>query len=96
MTYECHITINAKDASIGTVIANARKWKTSEIARDPLLGDATFFYLTVHRSSLPAIYKEMKTTVYLLKESGIEVLREKIELIVYDTKTGIGTEIEKS
>jgi len=90
MNYECHITVTVADEPVATEIATRCGWKTSEIKRDPLLGDGSHFYLTRHSKSHQKIFEEMQFAAAELRLYGATVLREKIELIVYDTKTGIG------
>lgn len=90
MNFECHITCYEKDSLIAERVARECRWKTSQIARDPLLGNDTFFYLTKHSANYVDIYADMKATVGVLSQDGVDVLREKIELIMYDTKTGAG------
>lgn len=90
MSYECHITVTVADAKAATVIADCMGWKTSEIKRDPTLGDGSHFYLTAHSPDMPRLRGKMEETSLKLAEAGCKVLREKIEHIVYDTKTGIG------
>lgn len=89
MIYECHITCHQKDAIPATTVAQGHHWKTSEIARDPVLGEATYFYLTSHGATYDHLYGRMKAASEALQSLGVEVVREKIEHIVYDTKTGI-------
>ena len=86
MIYECHITCHQADAAKATEVAEFGGWKTSEITRDPTLGNKTFFYLTTHDRDVVRIHQRMYQCSAALKAVGIEVLREKIELIVYDTK----------
>jgi hypothetical protein len=102
MNYECHITIDLKDAEMGKFyVINVEDfgrdgeprqgsplvWKHSEIARDPLLGEKSFFYLTCHDSDVERIFKRMRYATQWLEGQNVKVLREKIELIVFDTKT---------
>jgi len=90
MNYECHITIPASHSLNGERVAAGWKgWKTSEIARDPLLGNDTYFYLTHHSSSLTLMTSAMDRVVHELKQLGVPVLRTKIELILHDSKTGL-------
>ena len=89
MTYECHITCKQEDAALATAVATALHWKTSEIARDPVLGQGTYFYLTSHGATYDQIFVRMQQASQALIDHGVAVLREKIEHIVYDTKTGI-------
>ena len=88
--YESHITVSTDCRVVGIDVADTYGWKTSEIARDPLLGDETYFYLTSHDKSFIGMYDRMKEVSDALRSRGVEVVREKIELIVYDTKTGVG------
>lgn len=90
MSYECHITCHQADAAVATSVAEALHWKTSEIARDPVLGQATYFYLTSHGKTFEHLFGRMREAVAALKAKGLEVVREKIEHIVFDTKLGIG------
>ena len=90
MNFECHITTTVTSAEEAERLAKLFGWKTSEIKRDPLLGDASHFYLTRHDRSYRRIETDMKLLAADLRAVGCVVLREKIELIVYDTKTGVG------
>lgn len=89
MNYECHITCHQSAAEIATKVAKALHWKTSEIARDPVLGQATYFYLTSHGATYDQLFERMETAALALRAEGVEVVREKIEHIVYDTKLGL-------
>lgn len=89
MSYECHITLRAADATVGAEVARFLNWKTSEIARDPLLGDDTFFYLTQHHPTVEPLMGSMQRAVGDLVGEGVLPLRIKIEHIVFDTKTGV-------
>lgn len=88
--YECHITVTIADAVEAEKIAIEFKWKTSEIKRDPLLGEGSHFYLTAHDANFQRLYTKMIMTAADLRSCFCTVLREKIEHIVYDTKTGVG------
>lgn len=90
MSYECHITTTVAAAEEGERIAAAHGWKTSEIKRDPVLGDGSHFYLTAHDTNFPRLLMKMQLAACDLRAAGCAVLREKIEHIVYDTKTGVG------
>lgn len=90
MSFESHITIRVADAEIGEQVAARFGWKTSEIKRDPLLGDDSHFYLTKHSGALSEIYGEVEKASAALRQDGVAILRQKVELIVYDTKKGAG------
>jgi hypothetical protein len=86
MNYECHITVRRADAEKAQIVASEHHWKFSQIDGDPVLGKEVFAYLTTHDSDVRRMFKRMELAVVNLKNSGVEVIREKIELIVYDTK----------
>lgn len=89
MLYECHITTRVSDAEKITQIIKGQRWKTSEIARDPVLGNATFFYLTAHDDNIQKMFSRMNAMVEELRRYNITILREKIELIIHDTKVKV-------
>lgn len=87
--YECHITLSTADAPAASVIARTLHWKTSEIARDPVLGEDTFYYLTSHDIDYDRMFDRMEMCCMVLRASGVNIIREKIELIVHDTKMNL-------
>lgn len=87
--FECHITVDTKDAESATQTAKELHWKTSEIARDPILGDKNFFYLTTHSLTYKEMWTKLRICVASLEAYKIHIIREKIELIVHDTKVKI-------
>jgi hypothetical protein len=89
MNYECHITLNLSDAAVGEAVAQELHWKTSEIARDPVLGKASYFYLTTHDNDVQRMFQRMNFACMTLENWGVKVVREKIELIIHDTKTKV-------
>lgn len=86
MNYECHITVHTNDAEKATRCAKELHWKTSQIDGDPVLGQRPFFYLTTHSDNAPEMFARMGRAVNALEFDGVKVLREKIELIIHDTK----------
>lgn len=87
MNFECHITFQAKDATICEQIAEAYYWKTSKIDGDPVLGKQVFFYLTSHDSEFMHLYERMCTVIAAAHAQGISHVREKIEAILHDKRT---------
>ena len=87
--FECHITVSTDNAEAAEKIAKESHWKTSEIARDPILGDKNYFYLTSHSKKYDEMWNKLRLTVSMLEMVKIPVIREKIELIVHDTKVKI-------
>lgn len=93
--YECHVTLpemNVHGKAFCNGLAQELGWKTSFIIGDPLLGVNGFFYLTAHNRDSHRLYGKMKELLGRLEREGLEVLREKIEHIVHDTKTNIQLE----
>lgn len=86
MNFECHITVLLENAEIAQSVADAYNWHTSQIERDPVLGKASYFYLTEHSDNLEELFEEMRECSTALRMRGIKVVREKIEAILYDTK----------
>lgn len=87
--FECHITVSTDDAEAATTIAKELHWKTSEIARDPVLGDKNFFYLTTHTKGYPEMWDRLRFCVAQLEAMAVPIIREKIEMIIHDTKVKI-------
>jgi hypothetical protein len=93
MTYEVHITCDVRDRAIVDRVSEIYSWwKTSEIARDIVLGEKTYMYLTSHYREKSVAFERLAEAVDLLKRLGCLVVREKIELIIYDTKVKNGQE----
>lgn len=86
MLYESHITVSITDAVFAQKVADAQNWKTSEIKRDITLGDNSYFYLTTHCPEIRLMFRRLNDATEMLKFYGIKVIREKIELIIHDTK----------
>lgn len=86
MLYESHITVSIKDAELAQKVADEQNWKTSEIKRDITLGDNSYFYLTTHCPEIRLMFSRLNRATDMLKFYKINVIREKIELIIHDTK----------
>lgn len=86
MNYECHITVEREHGPVAEALAKEMHWKYSQIDGDPVLGKEVFAYLTTHDHDLLQMQRRMNYAVGALQEKGIAVVREKIELIVYDKK----------
>ena len=88
--YECHITL--KDSLPRDYVRQQVEefnWKFSAIDGDPILGNETFCYATRHYpESKPKdeVIKDMNDMAVRLAKDEIEVVREKVELVIYDTK----------
>jgi hypothetical protein len=86
VNFECHITVSLANGPLAWQVANEFHWSTSEIARDPVLGKASYFYLTSHGDDFVDLYRRMETVATELEREGVKVIRKKIEAILYDTK----------
>lgn len=86
--YEIHITTDTLDAEVASTVARANKWKTSEIARDPVLGNKNYFYLTKYADTLGEAQLEVLEIIAALRDAGVDPLRAKIEQIVFDQRFG--------
>ena len=94
MYYECHITVDPFDAPLthpesceGTVYRIG--WNFSRITGDPILGNGKYQYATkhfAHDDSFEWVLQQLRKAASLLREAGWKVVREKIELVLYDTK----------
>jgi hypothetical protein len=88
--FECHITVDRPHDEIGfesfKALANEFGWKTSYIQGDPLLGDKAFFYFTKYSTDAWQLRVSMERLSECLRKAT-PVIREKIEEIIYDTKT---------
>lgn len=87
MNLECHITVSTEHAGVAAQVATTLHWKTSEIARDPVLGNKNFYYLTTHDTELMSMVDRMDRCVEVLRQADVPVIREKIEVIIHDKRT---------
>lgn len=93
VVYECHITVR-RTLVLGQrheqeMFAGRHGWKMSAIDGDPVLGPGICVYFTRHARQAPELFAAMRRMSTTLRGIGAEVIREKIEEIVYDTKTGV-------
>jgi putative NIF3 family GTP cyclohydrolase 1 type 2 len=86
LLYEIHLTVDTAHAERATWVANAFHWKTSEIARDPVLGNKNYFYLTKYSVTLESALSEIQEATAALKLHGVPLIREKVEHIVHDVR----------
>jgi hypothetical protein len=88
MYYECHITLGLHPISAQPLI-EALGWKYSCIEGDPVLGTGYHEYATRHASTRVGesrIIAEMSYIAGVLAHAGFNVVRQKVELVIYDTK----------
>ena len=87
--FEAHVTCERAQALEVQRFGELTDWRFSAFDADPMLGDKPYCYLTQYSTDAEVLLVEMHTLVRLLIQAGVVVLREKIERIVYDTKTGV-------
>ena len=87
--YECHITIEG-DKDLIERRVTAHGWKFSSIDGDPSLGEGVKCYATTHynnRIPLMEVIDNVQFVARHYREEGFTVLREKVEIVVYDTRS---------
>lgn len=65
-------------------------WKFSKIDGDPSLGDGVKCYATMHyneRKPIDDVIREVNDLGDALEAGNIDVVRRKVELVVYDTRS---------
>ncbi len=95
MYYECHVTMEGDPAIIEDAV-KTEKWKFSRIDGDPVLGAGVKCYAT----RLFPWSKQKEWVIDVLKQTArhlgdyktVKVLRQKVELVIYDTKQGVCAE----
>lgn len=89
--YECHITMEDDWFKAKMTVERYEGWKFSRIAGDPNLGDGIKCYATIHLPGtylIDAVKARLQAMSKTLRECGCNVVREKIELVVYDSLAG--------
>lgn len=66
-----------------------KDWSFSAIDGDPVMGQNKYCYLTAYNEELPVLFEAMTKASAVLQSRGVDVIRTKIERIVYDSKTGV-------
>ena len=90
MYYECHITLALTPTCMKQAVESFNGWSYSAIDGDPDLGQTVLCYATRRTSAgrdLQEIIDHMAQVAAGLKLCGGEVLRQKVELVLFDTKT---------
>lgn len=87
--FEAHITCPREASEIVQEVATKTGWTYSAIDGDPVMGKQAYCYLTAYDFNGHHLLESVKGVSTILKIRNIEVLREKVEQIVYDTKTGV-------
>ncbi len=87
--YECHITMLGKKDELEPLV-DGSGWKFSAIDGDPNLGSGVKCYATNQYNFSKWTLEQVDTLVSnlgnYLRECGVKVLREKVELVVVDRR----------
>ena len=89
MYYECHITLDLTPMDMRRAVESFNGWTYSAISGDPDFGQSLFCYATRRVSAghdLMKVIDNMAQVAAALKLCGGVVLRQKVELVMYDTK----------
>jgi hypothetical protein len=87
--FECHVTLQGNPSLIRLEVEK-RKWKFSVIDGDPVLGDGIKCYATRlfnKKKGQASVQEELFWIAEELKTLGHNVLRRKIELVIYDDRS---------
>jgi hypothetical protein len=86
--YECHVTMLGDPDKIEKD-TNSIGWKFSKIDGDPILGVGIKCYATKHfpaKDVVGDVVEKVKGVSLFMRLAGHQVLRDKVELVVYDSK----------
>lgn len=89
--YECHVTMLGNPDTIRPLV-EAAKWKFSAIDGDPVLGDGIKCYATRmfnNRMSKDTVIEKLGTVSGYLLAHGCKVLRNKVELVIFDDRSSM-------
>lgn len=89
MKFEAHITCKLSDSEAVREVCEYTGWSYSQIDGDPIMGKQAYCYLTTYDSNEEILYSSMQEVCQILRSAMVEPLRQKIELIVFDSKTGV-------
>lgn len=91
--FEAHITMPREQGQLVEQMAASLlgKFSYSAIDGDPVMGKRPYCYLTAYDTDGLRLLETVRFASLNLRSAGIDVLREKVEEIVYDSKTGHDT-----
>ena len=87
--FEAHITLPIERAFLAQKAAAATGWKYSAIDGEAMLESKPYCYLTNYDPDGPTLLAKMDVLCRSLEGLGVNILRRKVERIVFDSKTGV-------
>lgn len=87
--YECHVTMVGDPVELRPYV-ESMKWKFSAIDGDPVLGEGVKCYATRQfkgTSDKESVLIKLRQAAWLLENEGFEVIRRKVELVLYDDRS---------
>lgn len=84
--YECHVTVSPSEKETTERLAKAYGWHTSQILRDEVMGDDAWLYCTRSGPDFDKIEASMHTLTAALRNGGVTVRRQKIEIAIVDER----------
>ena len=85
--FECHITIKGERDTVSPIVNDLGEgWSFSCIDGDPELGLQEFCYATNHFEDETTSYRNMAITARYLYKQGLDVVRVKVERVIFDTR----------
>lgn len=90
MYYECHITLIG-DPKFIELLLSGDSWKYSSISGDINLGPGVKCYATKQfnvKHNFNVVLDSINKKAAFFTENKVTVLRQKIELVLYDNKRG--------
>lgn len=90
LDFECHITMRGERNEVEEAVRRVGfGWTFSCIDSDPVLGDEVFCYATNHYPTESIAITETSCAKRDLLGLGMNVVRAKVELIVFDERYGV-------
>lgn len=90
MIFELHLTFPASQREMVRQVAKtAPQWTFSAIDNDPILGPGVKCYLTSYDKDYGNAVSKVRAMGLYCAQNGLLPLREKVEMIVYDTKESV-------
>lgn len=91
MKYKCRITIPRERGHFAKAHGEMHHWQYSAINGEPTPGNEALAYLKAYENDLLRLRDRMTMMSADLRAAGVEVIREKIELVIFDKSAPVCT-----